>query len=530
MYKVIIADDETVFREYLYTLIDWNSYGFELCGEAKNGIEALEMAGHSKPDIALIDINMPIMDGLVLSKRLKEQYENISIVLVTGYNEFEYARKAIKIGVEDYIVKPFNENELIAALLKIKGKLQKQRDEKDTGKNNFYLTRERALNMMLEGGYTSNDEEINKQLERLNITLNKYSFIVSTIEIDNLYQKLSNVNDIVECKYTVSNIINNMIKVKGSHIAFNGPENRIISIVGLSNNSEIEGFRPEIYQDACDFIMKYFDFTITVGVGTAVNGFKFIRDSYLKSLDALRNKTVSGIGKVLKYSEMKYGPKNLGFYPSTINEKLTMYLRLNDFDHIKEELDNIFNHCIKNKLSPDYNFAIIMGLKSVCLSYITEAGKNIEDVLGKDFSPMQIIDSRIPIEMESQLIVELFEKTILYFSCSKLTKTKKVAEMVKAYIDLNYKDNELDLEKIAKNLFLNSDYFRRAFKKELNVTLTDYITSVRMRKVKELIDCGNIKLSNLCYEVGISDASYFSKCFKKYYGLSPRDYENMKTK
>ncbi len=528
MYKIIIADDEVIFREYLSNLIDWESYGFEVCCEAKNSFQVLEMAERIKPDIALIDINMPGMDGLILSEKLKEKYDDIGIILVSGYNEFEYAKKAIKIGIEDYILKPFNENELLAALLKVKGKLEKQLSEKNKDKDIHKIIRERALNMLLENTYSLSNEEIRKQHEQLKIKLEGTSFIVSTIEIDNLYQKWSSVSKIVECKYTVSNIVNNIIKINGSHIAFNGPENRIISIIGLSDDGEIDEYNTEIYQNACDFIMKYFDFTISIGIGTLVSGMKLIRDSYLNSLIALRNKTSVGMGKVIKYSEIKTIPKNLGFYPNKINEKLIMFLRLNDFKHIKKELDNVFDFCIKNKLSSDCNFAIVMGLKSVCLSYITEMDKNIEDVLGNDFSPMRIINQKVSIETAHQITIELFEKTAKYFSGRKLTKTKKNAEMVKEYIDINYKNNDLNLEKIAKNLFLNSDYLRRVFRKELNVTLTEYIMSIRMQKAKELVDNGSIKLTDLCYEVGINDPSYLSKCFKRYYGLSPREYENMK--
>lgn len=529
MFKVILAEDELIFRKYLVNLIDWKTYGFEICGEAKNGIEALELSEHIKPDVALIDINMPIMDGLLLSEKLKEKYKDICIILITGYNEFEYARKAIKIGIEDYIVKPFDENEMLATLIKVKGKLQKQRDENIIKGKNFSFIRESKLNILLQGGYIESDEIIRKHDEHLNIDFNEWSFIVSTIEIDNIYSKWRNVDEIIECKYSVCNIVEDFIKVKeGFHIVFNGPENRIISIIGFHDNAEIEDFINKKYNDVIMFFRKYFDFTVTIGIGISVSGFKFIRDSYLKSLDALRYQVVSEIGNVMKYSKIKFDSMNLGFYPNEVNEKLIMYLRLNDFENIKQELDNIFNSLSERKLSLDYIYAIIMGLKSVCLAHITQMGKNIEDVLGKDFSPMQIITNRTPIEMANKLIIELFEKTVSYFSCDKITKAKVIAEFVKNYIDENYKDNKLNLEKIAKNIFLNPEYIRKVFKKELNVTVTDYITSVRMKKAKELLDAGNNKFSSLCYDVGYNDVSYFSKCFKKYYGLSPRDYKNMK--
>ena len=119
MIKIMIVDDMPIFREYLTSCIDWNAYGFELCCEAKNGKEALEKFEVFYPDIVLTDINMPHIDGLELAERLMESYPDVSVVLISGHSEFEYARQAIKIGVSDYIVKPFEKEELILTLLKL---------------------------------------------------------------------------------------------------------------------------------------------------------------------------------------------------------------------------------------------------------------------------------------------------------------------------------------------------------------------------------------------------------------------------
>lgn len=527
MFKVMIVDDEAIFREYLRTQIDWESHGYALCGEAIDGIDALKMAKLRKPDIAIIDIDMPNMDGLTLAHELKEKYDDIGIIMVTGYDEFEYAIKAIKIGVEDYIVKPYIKSELLSALLGTSEKLQIKRVKNEERKHNFYEIRERALNMLLGGGYQLSDEEVCKQLERLDIRLVSNLFIVTTMEINNLYQRWNDANDIVDDISTVLNIVNNMFKEKYSHISFRGPENRIISIVTFKDECEMEHFNTDVYKIISGFLFNNFDIIVTVGIGTMAEGFVNIRKSYLNSLYAIRNKSNKVAGEVLLYSEAKFRLNNTYFYSNNINEKLTMYLRLNDFPQIQEELDNIFNYSINKKQTSDYNNAIIKGLIDVCLSYITEMNENIDNVLGTDFYPNQIIEDKISMEEVKESINELFRRIVDHFTNIKPTRARKIAEMVKNYIDEHYNDNELSLEKISKHFFLNYDYVRRAFKKELNHTLTDYITSVRMEKVKELMGNGNIKLSSLCYDVGIRDASYLSKCFKKYYGLSPREYENV---
>lgn len=532
MFKVMIVDDEIIFREYVSTLINWKEYGFEICAEYKNGNEALEMCESLKPDIALIDINMPIMDGFILSEKLKEKYQDIGIVLITGYNEFEYAKRAIKIGIDDYIVKPFDENELLATMLKVKGRLQKVVDKRSNMIQNLNNRREIVLNLLLEGEYSMNDSIVNMHKSRFSIDLDVHSFLVTTIEIDNIYRKWYSVDEIINNQYAVISVLNDLVKVECEHckhIVFRGPENRIISIVGSDSEYEISSFDTQIFIKISEFIRTYYDFTVTIGIGNGVLGFDMIRQSYLESLDALRYKVLSGGGSVIHYSKVKSDVMNCGFYPNGINIKLINYLRLNDFEHIKKELDHVFTNVNNKKLSIDCRYAVIMGLKSVCLSYIIEMGKNIEEVFGNGYSPMDIISNKQPIERSYQELIKVFETTVQYFSKNKNTKAMKIAEIVKVYIDEHYMDSDLSLEKIARNLYVSADYLRKVFKQELNITLTDYITSVRMQKAKLLIDNGNVKFTNLCSEVGYNDVSYFSKCFKKYYGMSPRDYENSKT-
>lgn len=125
MIKIMIVDDMPIFLEYLRKCINWESYGFEICAEAADGKDAWEKIPVSSPDVVLTDITMPYMNGLDLSEKIVEKYPNIAVVLITGNDEFEYARRAVKIGVCDYIVKPFEKEELVFTLLKLQNNIHK---------------------------------------------------------------------------------------------------------------------------------------------------------------------------------------------------------------------------------------------------------------------------------------------------------------------------------------------------------------------------------------------------------------------
>ncbi len=135
MNKIMIVDDMPIFLEYLRGCIDWNAYGFEICCEAHDGREALEKMEEYMPDVVLTDITMPYLNGLELSERIIKDYPDTAVVLITGNNEFEYARKAVKIGVCDYIVKPFEKEELILSLLKLQDNIGKAVENSDTNEN-----------------------------------------------------------------------------------------------------------------------------------------------------------------------------------------------------------------------------------------------------------------------------------------------------------------------------------------------------------------------------------------------------------
>ena len=524
MLKIIVVDDEPIYRKYLIQSVEWEKYGFEVCCEAKNGIDALEKIHEYKPDIGLVDINMPFMNGLELIEKLREESINMAVILVTGYNEFEYARKAIKLGAVDYILKPFDQDELMVPLLNTKEKIKTEHLEH---KEEVELVRERLLNMLVGNEFTLDEDETINRLKKVGITVYSSLFRVIVVEIDNLYKRWSKSDEIVLWRFAVSNILNEITNSSGRNIIFNGAEGRIVSVIQYEGEEEWKTFDPKEYERTCNVVKDFFDFTITVGVGRSVRTFKEIRNSYMDAVSALQNKLVSNESRVIDFSTVeKYG-MNIGFYSSSINEKLLLGLRSGDKDVIRKQIDNVFVFIMENHLSLDYARTIFVGLISLCLSYVVEMGKNIEDIYGDKFSPYSEISKVMTLNDLHQWIYSLYEKVIDYSDRKKITKSKLLVKKVKDYIDDNLSDAELDLGKISNAFYVNSSYIRKIFKNELGITFSDYIINERMQKAKELLRSeDDIAISRIAEITGYSDAGYFSKCFKKYVGMSPSQYAN----
>ncbi|MFD0693566.1 response regulator [Paenibacillus sp. GCM10027628] len=526
MQKIMIVDDESIFREYLRTALDWEAYGFEICAEAKNGVEALEQVEQHLPDIALVDITMPFMDGLSFTEQIKERFPATSVVLITGHNEFDYARKALKLGVEDYILKPFTKEELVLTLIKLQKEHQKAQEEKSTLKENLQLMKESFLNHLLGSDYDHSDTETAFKLQQFGESFDAPCFIVACIEIDNMDQKWNKVSERRLWKYAVTNILNEALEESENHLIFNGPEGRIICLVEHRSGMEHEIPALDGYEKLCFLIKKYLKLTITVGVGRSQTGYKGIRSSYLEALEALQYKFILGTDRVIAYGTQRLETGSQSFYKAEENEELLIQLRMHNLDKVNAQLENIFQSIREQRLSLDYTYVISMGLISVCLSYVTEIGHPIEDCFGESFFPYSEIKKLASIDATLAWIKKLFERAIQYTSQHKKTRSSKIAQAAKAFIEQSYSDPELQLEQIAQQVFINSSYLRAVFKKEIGMTVTDYVIHIRMHKAKELLGKGNIRLADIAELTGFSDPSYFSKSFKKFFGYSPSEYEN----
>ncbi|MCQ6561114.1 response regulator [Paenibacillus mendelii] len=531
MINVILADDEAVFRKYLRHVIDWEAHGFHVCGEAKNGVEALELIERERPDIAFIDINMPYMNGMDLAAKVKELYPSTSIVLVTGHSEFEYARQALKIGVDDYILKPFDEEELLMALAKVKSAMEKSRVEQDKTQKERLAWKESFLNLLISNEYTGDNEMMNHQMKMFQQQEDRSLFQVIAIEIDGLHEQWPDSGEIRLRKYIIANLLQDLIKLEGRQFIFNGPENRVISLLQFTEEGGDKRFQTDGYSRLCALIKRHFGFSVTVGIGTAGQGVTFIRESYMESVIALRNRIAMNLTDVVFYRDITSKASNIGFYPSEMNENLLLHLRLHDEDEIRKNLDAIRTYIQNQQLSSDYIHTILAGLVSLCLTYIYEMGRKVEDVLPSNFSPFKEITSKPSIESAFEWITDIYLTAARHSKGVKRSKSGKILESAREYIDSNYANSQLKVEDISKHFYIQPRYLLKIFKQELGMSVSDYILETRIQRAKELLISGNnLRLTDISQMVGYSDPGHFSKTFKKHTGLSPSEYEVTRTK
>lgn len=517
--RVMIVDDEPTTREYLENYIDWNALGMRVCCVAKNGREACEFADMFTPDIVLMDINMPFINGLQSAEYLYEKLPETVVIFLTGYNEFEYVRTALKIGAADYILKPLEDEELIAALKKTGDTIAQTRELQSVSKKHFALAREMILNLLISNS-TESEDVIRNHLELVDVTFGMGSYYVITCEIERTSESNEGVTQerySLEIKQALGVLLG-----KDAFAVFNDPQTRIVCIARAANGGAV--INPAVLEILCGQISDKLGVSIVIGVGTVCGQLNEIRQSYKESLAALQNRFAIAGERVICYEKLSSEGMQLGFYSSDIRQKLDVGLRTNNWERVGHVLKDVFAHMKEHRFSPDGVFTVCLGLISQALSHLVDMKLNVRELFGDDFSPFIEVQNKKSIgELENWML--LFYKKILEQTvASGDTRSKKLTAEVIKHIEINYSDSELSLGDIARRLYVNKDYLRGVFKKEMSVTLSDYITAFRMQKARELIETKRIKLAGVSELVGYKDAGYFGKCFKKHFGTSPSQY------
>lgn len=535
MLKVLIVDDEFYFREALKISIPWQELGFEICGEAKNGKDALDKAELLKPEIIIVDINMPIMDGLEFVKNIREVNQDSKIIIITGYNEFNYAKQAIQLGVHNYILKPVNEEELKNSLLELKKTIEKEvniKIEADRLKqqviDSLPLLKDKFLNELIQGNLIKKENETLKTMEYLDINTSSDYYMVVTVELD-YEEKLGwNDEDKQLWKIAVSNILAEILEKQFVFDMCFDIEDRICIILGKNDKEKHCNFdlllenNLELIRSA---VYKYLGFTITIGVGSEKYDLFNISESYKESIVALKNKVTLGKNRVILYSSVAESCIRENLFSVEIRSRLLMNMRIADDKEVQNLIAGIFEKIRSYNINYELLFVVCIEMISLCLEFITEVGLGFNEIFPNNkLNIIEEIQSKSSIDEMEEWIAENYKYTLDAVKRNKSGKASKLIEEVKKYIEDNYQNSDLNIDEIAKNLFVNYAHLCFIFKRDTGTTINEYLTEFRIKKAKELFDSGSALIHNVAVRVGYGDANYFGKCFKKYYGLAPSKY------
>lgn len=526
MYKLIIVDDEFDVRSRISQAIEKFDCGFEIVGTYENGLDAYDGVNQFAPDLVITDIRMPFMTGIELIEKIRETKPLTKVIIITGFDEFDYAKQAIDLGVIGFLTKPITPDDLKVIVKKAKEDLDEEyyrntslANMEQFIKESLPIIRENDLHKLINLSII--DEKFAKKLEYDGILLNYKYFAVCVSDIDSDTAKddveKHEINLLTVKKYVSEGLQNSFF-----HETFT-KNDYVISII--KSNDEITTSQLEkCFEYAIMKAKHYADFTLSVGI-SKIYKFTRFKDMYKEAQKALEYRNAMGGSEVYSYSNIDTQSSSVKIIDDSDYKNLTYAIHFKSLDDINVVMQDFKNKLVQAEYRATYAFNISGILNSIlkaCDNFPMLYEENIDyhqkmlefktndDLFNWFYSLINKVQN-----INNDIISDNIQKNL-----------NKIID----YIDSHYTDNDLSLELLAEKVNISVSYISAILKKEKNTTFVKYLTTLRMEKAKELLKNPNLKIVDIAENIGFSEAYYFSHSFKKYQGVSPKEYRTNENK
>lgn len=526
LYNIMIVDDEAAVREGMVNRVKWEDLGFRIVAEAENGEEALEKAEFLDIDVVLSDIKMPFMDGITMAERLLRDKPHLKLIFLTGFDEFEYAQEAIRLKAIDYILKPINSFEVKDMLIRVKGILDKEIEEKrnieileERYRESLPFMRIQFLHEVLTGSLNNDEVSSRMKLYNIPIDIGKYravSFFDISSPINEEELRLMELTTV-----SVKNIVDEAFQGKCNFISFIS----LSSIIVISSwQEEAIGELMDITNDVCITAQKILNTIVTSGTGRFYKELTSLKKSYKESKAAVEYKAVIGEGRAIYIKDMESIRGEESIFDSIAEKKLLMAIKFGPISHIEENIQEIMDKLSEVESSEwSYNTYILAVLNTL-FSIIQRYKLNEKEILGDREQWYSVLSREISKEMLRNKLLNISVKMNTSISERRVTSTKKIVEEAKKYIDNHYYESDLSVDKVCRKIHISQSYFSTIFKKETGQNYIQYLTEVRLNKALELLRETEDKTYVIAQKVGYEEPNYFRYVFKKRFKVSPSSF------
>lgn len=526
MYTLLIADDEPLIRNGVKRIIDWESLGFSRIFMAEDGVEALEIIRNNKVDLVLTDIAMPFMTGLELSEILAKEFPQIHVVILTGYEDFEYAQQSVDLGVKNYILKPVGAETLYKKMKKICEALHIENKEKEyvaSMKKQLQQSLPALRLSMLNRIVCMENVHISKYLERcegLGIHLTEGPFIVTTADLE---MSRFSPEDYDLYLFAAKNITAECVGQE--HYTFEDSKGRLVILFRCCVLGE--DARDIVYQTLCVIqkaIYNNLKIETTCGNGSVAESAEELHASYLSARRAAECKFSLGTNNVYDIRDLDYLEKSF-YYPLKETKSLTKAIKFQEEEEIREAVHEIVYAGNSGRSLSGINMKMIyIEAFTSLLRELSDLKEVAEEIWNDGFSFFRDIDRLGTPEVVEERLFSFACKIKKEMEAVQTNSSMQIIERVKEFVNQNYKDPELSLSSAAEFACVSTGYLSGLFKKEAGTNFVKYLTDVRMEKSMELLRTTDMKTYEIAYETGFANPHYFSVSFKKYTGMSPSDF------
>lgn len=533
--KVFLVEDEMVIRRGIKNSIDWEKEGYIFCGEASDGELAYPMIIKEKPDILITDIRMPFMDGLELCKLVKKELPNIKILILSGYDEFDYAKEAIRLGVTEYLLKPISSGKLLEALNGVSESIRREKEDKDLVRKYMEEMRENTehekqkfFEQMIAGNLSMADAlETGKKYE-MNLSAGMYNLLLFRFTLGEENRKSGEL--LGEAEYAIEKLTERLEYV----FEFQRGVEGWAFLLMADNEEQMSERVKELSKDLEEIMKNYSTIAYFGGIGQPVARLRELEESFREAERALAARFTMELNRIISVEDIRMAQNvdtlddieitSLGEIEKT-RTMLEKFLNNGAEDEIDEFVDVYINELpeenLKSVLMRQY---IIMDAYIVMMSFC----EKIEGIEGEMQAQSEELKNSMKtiqtLEEIKNYIRMLLKKIIGVRDTISGRRYSDIIEIAKDQIRKTYMSDEISLNTIAAEVGMSPSYFSSIFSKEMGKTFVEYLTEIRMDRAKELLMCSSMKTSEIGYEVGYKDPHYFSYIFKKTQNCTPKEF------
>ncbi|HPV02840.1 MAG TPA: response regulator transcription factor [Clostridiales bacterium] len=536
MYKVLIVDDEPIIRKGLRNIINWKNFECEVVAEAADGLDGLELIRKHRPDIIITDIKMPETDGLSMIKQIKEDVPDSKIIILTGHRNFDYAHEAVKLGVTDFLLKPSRIEELTSAISRAVKELnfQKQRSEElnklsQLFNQNISVLREKLLYDIIYE-INTNREDIKEKLELFRMEQGRFRMLL--VQNDAEESDGSEISQYDRHLYQFG-ITNTFIEIFSDKFEVLPVTLNTVGIAFIvMPRKDMTDDLDETINRKCTYLQEIinncFGFTVTIAISSDGNDFTELPQKFRECREALEHKFYLGNNSIIYHSDVntffRYDDHSM---LEKLQKALIEGIKSGNEAAVEERLRDIFSYIrgvdpSKKEFIKNFYWNTITSINNIRLSL--KAGDDDRKVEYTELSGLYGLIEKCSNADELNMLLEESARSVVTKVNNYNNKSiKLILRKAVEYLHEHYHE-PITLNEVAEHTHVSTYYISRMFKKEIGKNFVDYLNELRIEKAKELLKDVRYKTYEVAEKVGIPDAHYFSRLFKKYVGITPTEY------
>lgn len=529
-YKVILVDDEEEVIDVIERKIHWDMLGFDVVGSANNGVKALELVEKQQPDVVITDIKMPYMDGLELSRRLNNDYQNIHIIIFTGFDEFEYAKEAVHLEIEEYMLKPINALELSDCLKRVKNSLDKEREEKLNVEKlaNYFnaslpVLQTNLFVSLIEGRVSESDYE--KFLVAYQIDMKGPLYCCAVFHTSE-HHVPDGMNPLL-LSMSVEQQIKDRIADTWKCKVFTYLGNSVLIIEIASEDAMAE------LTDACDRFCRWayrvMGAVVTAGIGRVCDSLLNINNSYEGAREAVSYRVLYGTQRAINIAEIAPKEQKAAVqYEDANMHELIKSIYLGKRDAIEGAVHDEIEKLHRSAQTMNRYKLTLMEMVGTFYRFCANNFIDFDNFSGGISNPYEKAPEMDEVTLTAWLIDTSMAISEELKNARNNTSRRMVTDAQNMIVG-RYMEPDLSLDTVCSELGVSNSYFSSVFKKETGKSFISYLTDYRMDHAANLILETNEKSYKIAEQVGYQDANYFSYVFKKRFGMSPSKYRTEHT-